>query len=276
MLPAGAVVALVGTLGAGKTRLVQAWPRRWACRATPVTSPTFVFVNEYPQGRLPVYHFDTYRLKDDDEFLELGPDEYFESAGLTFVEWADRVADLLPTERLEITLEVTGETSRRATITALSPAVDPLVERLRALWKLRHRMSDRSVGNALCGVPSVDLMQCGTAQRASPTIRTSARLESRVVASRPREGCDQFGVIRILGHQLGTVGGREVGVVEAGRHGAAQQSPAVRRRQVGSLARRRPARPLAAGTRPRGRCPSVRSAHCRLVPSCSISTGSPA
>ena len=76
-----------------------------------VTSPTFVLVNEYRGGRLPIYHFDTYRLKDDDEFLDLGPDEYFDSNGLTFVEWADRVAELLPDERLEITIEVTGETA---------------------------------------------------------------------------------------------------------------------------------------------------------------------
>ncbi len=52
-----------------------------------------MLVNEYTGGRLPIYHFDTYRLKDDDEFLNLGPDEYFDGAGITFVEWADRVAD---------------------------------------------------------------------------------------------------------------------------------------------------------------------------------------
>ena len=62
------------------------------------TSPTFVLVNEY-RGRLPIYHFDAYRLRDEDEFIELGPEEYFESDGVTFVEWADRVADCLPAER---------------------------------------------------------------------------------------------------------------------------------------------------------------------------------
>jgi tRNA threonylcarbamoyladenosine biosynthesis protein TsaE len=133
VLPGGTVVALVGTLGAGKTRLVQATAAALGVPRDAVTSPTFVLVNEYPQGRLPVFHFDTYRLRDDDEFLELGPDEYFESDGLTFVEWADRVADLLPVERLEITLEVTGETTRRATIAAHSPAMAPLVDHLRAL-----------------------------------------------------------------------------------------------------------------------------------------------
>ena len=91
---------LIGTLGAGKTRLVQAVAAAVGVPRANVTSPTFVLVNEYTGGRLPIYHFDTYRLKDDDEFLNLGPDEYFDSNGLTFVEWADRVADLLPADRV--------------------------------------------------------------------------------------------------------------------------------------------------------------------------------
>src|SRR5262245_64483264 len=95
VLPAGTTIALTGTLGAGKTRLVQAVATALGVQPGSVTSPTFVLVNEYSGGRLPVYHFDTYRLKDDDEFIELGPEEYFESAGLTFVEWADRVAPVL-------------------------------------------------------------------------------------------------------------------------------------------------------------------------------------
>ena len=99
VLPPGTVVGLIGTLGAGKTRLVQAVAAALGVPAGNVTSPTFVLVNEYRGGRLPIYHFDTYRLKDDDEFLDLGPEEYFDSSGLTFVEWADRVADLLPAKR---------------------------------------------------------------------------------------------------------------------------------------------------------------------------------
>ena len=58
-----------------------------------VLSPTFVLIHEY-RGRLPIYHFDAYRLRDDDEFLQLGPEEYFDGSGWTFVEWADRVAAL--------------------------------------------------------------------------------------------------------------------------------------------------------------------------------------
>jgi len=129
VLPAGSVVALIGTLGAGKTRLVQAIATAMGVPARDVTSPTFVLVNEYRGGRRPVYHFDTYRLKDDDEFLELGPEEYFESDGLSLVEWADRVAGLLPHERLEITLEVTGEAHRHVTLHGTTPRMAEVAHR---------------------------------------------------------------------------------------------------------------------------------------------------
>lgn len=120
-LPPGTVIGLIGTLGAGKTRLVQAVAAALGVPRGNVISPTFVLVNEYLGGRLPIYHFDTYRLKNNDEFLNLGPDEYFDAGGLTFVEWADRVAELLPGDRLEIIIEVTGESSRHISIRGVSP-----------------------------------------------------------------------------------------------------------------------------------------------------------
>jgi tRNA threonylcarbamoyladenosine biosynthesis protein TsaE len=86
-------------------------------------------VNEYRGGRMPVFHFDTYRLKDEDEFLALGPDEYFESPGLTFVEWADRVANLLPRERVEITFDVLDQTKRRITLDTTSPSLSEAITR---------------------------------------------------------------------------------------------------------------------------------------------------
>jgi tRNA threonylcarbamoyladenosine biosynthesis protein TsaE len=132
VLPPGTVVALIGTLGAGKTRLVQAVAAALGVPPGNVTSPTFVLVNEYAGGRLPIYHFDTYRLKDEDEFLELGPGEYFDLAGLVFVEWADRVAELLPAERIEIEIEVTGETQRRITIRGTTTQMEKLCARVAA------------------------------------------------------------------------------------------------------------------------------------------------
>lgn len=128
VLPPGTVIGLIGTLGAGKTRLVQSVAAAVGVPREIVTSPTFVLVNEYNGGRLPIYHFDTYRLKDDDEFLNLGPDEYFDSNGLTFVEWADRVADLLPAQRIEVTIDVHGDTRRQLTIRGTSATTTALVE----------------------------------------------------------------------------------------------------------------------------------------------------
>ena len=112
-LKPGTVVALIGPLGAGKTRLVQAIAAALGVPRDAVTSPTFVLVNEYRQGRLPIFHFDAYRLKDLDEFLELGPEEYFDSGGLTFIEWADRVAEALPSTRIEIRIEIPADDDRR-------------------------------------------------------------------------------------------------------------------------------------------------------------------
>ena len=130
-LPPGTTVALIGTLGAGKTRLVQAVAAALGVPHDQATSPTFVLVNEY-HGRQSVYHFDAYRLRDEDEFLELGPEEYFESTGLTFIEWADRVSNCLPQERLEIHCDATAETERRFTVSATTPRLEPAVEKVRA------------------------------------------------------------------------------------------------------------------------------------------------
>jgi len=116
-LPGGTVVALCGTLGAGKTRLVQAMAEALGIDRRQVVSPTFVIIQEY-QGRKSIYHIDAYRLRDEDEFLALGPDEYFESDGLVLVEWADRVPGCLPRERVDIHIEVTGADQRRFHIAA--------------------------------------------------------------------------------------------------------------------------------------------------------------
>jgi tRNA threonylcarbamoyladenosine biosynthesis protein TsaE len=107
----GAVVALVGPLGAGKTHLVRAIAEGLGAPGRAISSPTFVLIQEY-HGRLPIYHFDAYRLRGPAEFFDLGAHEYFESDGVCLIEWADRVADCLPAEHLRVTLTVTGATSR--------------------------------------------------------------------------------------------------------------------------------------------------------------------
>ncbi|MHB1035892.1 MAG: tRNA (adenosine(37)-N6)-threonylcarbamoyltransferase complex ATPase subunit type 1 TsaE [Pirellulales bacterium] len=135
LLPDGAVVALCGTLGAGKTRLVQAIAAASGVDRRDVVSPTFVLAQEY-RGRRPVYHLDAYRLRDEDEFLALGPDEYFDGNGISLVEWADRVERCLPRERIEVHIEVTGPTSRRFEITATGVRYAAVIERLRT-WGAR-------------------------------------------------------------------------------------------------------------------------------------------
>jgi tRNA threonylcarbamoyladenosine biosynthesis protein TsaE len=142
-LPPGTVIGLIGTLGAGKTRLVQSVAAALGVPPGCVTSPTFVLVNEYSGGRLPVFHFDTYRLKDEDEFLALGPDEYFESGGLTFVEWADRITELLPEERLEITMEVVGDTHRRVNIRGTTERMEEIARQIAMIFNQRRFMYSR-------------------------------------------------------------------------------------------------------------------------------------
>jgi tRNA threonylcarbamoyladenosine biosynthesis protein TsaE len=126
----GAVVALIGELGAGKTQLARAIAEGLGISdSRVVTSPTFVLVQEYA-ARLPIYHFDAYRLKTEAEFADLGVQEYFESDGVCLVEWADRVPGCLPPEHLRVTLTVTGETTRRAQVEGRGPAYERLIEGL--------------------------------------------------------------------------------------------------------------------------------------------------
>lgn len=127
----GSVVALIGQLGAGKTHLVRAIAEGLHVRnPSAVNSPTFVLIQEYP-ARLPIFHFDAYRLGSSQAFLELGVQEYYEANGVCLIEWADRVEDALPDEYLRIEIEVCGETMRHLTITAQGPAYEPLLARLK-------------------------------------------------------------------------------------------------------------------------------------------------
>ncbi|MGW8258462.1 MAG: tRNA (adenosine(37)-N6)-threonylcarbamoyltransferase complex ATPase subunit type 1 TsaE [Thermoguttaceae bacterium] len=125
----GTVVCLCGTLGAGKTRLVQAVAEGLGIERREVVSPTFVLIKEY-QGRKKLFHIDAYRLRDEDEFLALGADEYLESDGVVFIEWAERVVGCLPSERVEINIEVLGKTRRQFEITSIGEKYLTLVSDL--------------------------------------------------------------------------------------------------------------------------------------------------
>jgi len=124
----GALIALVGPLGAGKTYLVRAIAEGLGiANSRVVTSPTFVLIQEYA-ARLPIYHFDVYRLRDVKDFVDLGVHEYLEGQGVSLVEWADRVAESLPAEHLRITMTVTGESTRRLQIEAFGQRYARILE----------------------------------------------------------------------------------------------------------------------------------------------------
>jgi tRNA threonylcarbamoyladenosine biosynthesis protein TsaE len=108
---AGDVWALVGDLGAGKTHFVQGAASGLGTRAA-VTSPTFALLHEYPGGSLPLYHFDFYRLRNAEEALALGLDEYLDGDGLTIIEWADKFPELLPARTLWFAFEITDGDNR--------------------------------------------------------------------------------------------------------------------------------------------------------------------
>ncbi|MDF1740207.1 MAG: tRNA (adenosine(37)-N6)-threonylcarbamoyltransferase complex ATPase subunit type 1 TsaE [Verrucomicrobiales bacterium] len=94
-LEAGDVVALVGDLGAGKTHFSKGVVSGLGAKGE-VTSPTFSLVHEYPGGRLPVFHFDFYRIDSPEELIRIGWDEYLDEDGIILVEWADKFPELLP------------------------------------------------------------------------------------------------------------------------------------------------------------------------------------
>jgi tRNA threonylcarbamoyladenosine biosynthesis protein TsaE len=127
----GAVIALVGTLGAGKTHLVRAVAEALGANPAAVNSPTFVLIQEYA-GRLPIFHFDAYRLVTTREFAELGAHEYFESGGVCLVEWADKVEPVLPKEHLRIAIDVLDENRRRFVVTGRGEQYERLIREVRS------------------------------------------------------------------------------------------------------------------------------------------------
>ena len=100
----GDIIALIGDLGTGKTALTKYIAKGLVIEET-VTSPTFTIVQEYHSGKLPLYHFDVYRIGDPDEMFELGYEEYFFEDGVCVIEWADLIEDLIPPEAKTILLE---------------------------------------------------------------------------------------------------------------------------------------------------------------------------
>jgi len=126
------VVALIGTLGSGKTHLVKGIARgNGTPPETAVNSPTFVIVNEYG-GRLPLFHVDAYRLSGPLELEALGFDEMCRSGGAVLIEWADRIAMLLPGDCLHVHIDITGMCARRFALRATGAGSTGVLARMEA------------------------------------------------------------------------------------------------------------------------------------------------
>ena len=114
VLPAGTILAYRGDLGAGKTAFTRGLARGLGY-TDPVTSPTYTIVNEYLGGRLPLFHFDMYRLGSSDDLWDIGWEDYLDRGGICAVEWSENVDDAME-NAVYVTIEKTGEESRKITI----------------------------------------------------------------------------------------------------------------------------------------------------------------
>ena len=127
LLP-GDFISLLGELGAGKTKFASGVAKGLGIDPSiPITSPTYTLLNIY-QGRIPLYHFDLYRLSGDDDVVALGFPEYFYGNGICLVEWPERLHDELPQSRLEIRLNHVDDDSRDIELISTSSRYDRLLE----------------------------------------------------------------------------------------------------------------------------------------------------
>ncbi len=131
LLGKGDVAALIGELGSGKTTMIKGIAKGIGVKNPErVNSPTFVIQKEY-KGRVPLYHFDVYRLDHPDEMEQVGYREYFYGEGVSVVEWADKIRELLPDEHLEINLSVKSGTERECELKAFGERYKRIMEKLK-------------------------------------------------------------------------------------------------------------------------------------------------
>jgi len=139
----GETIALYGPLGAGKTALVRGIAQGLGASPTAVTSPTFVVIHEY-QGRLPLAHMDWYRIRSLRELESTGVMEYFSGQTVTAIEWADKGLDLLPQDRIEVTLSHRTAQSRSIQLNATGPTSKDILARARRAHQAPpHQGSDK-------------------------------------------------------------------------------------------------------------------------------------
>lgn len=115
-LQGGECLALHGDLGAGKTQFTRGLVRALGGDAQAVSSPTYVLLNIYPTAQMTVYHLDAYRVGGADDFEQIGFEELLGQGGVVVVEWASRVEELIPSTRIDVWIQATGESQRRITV----------------------------------------------------------------------------------------------------------------------------------------------------------------
>ncbi|NLY44173.1 MAG: tRNA (adenosine(37)-N6)-threonylcarbamoyltransferase complex ATPase subunit type 1 TsaE [Clostridiaceae bacterium] len=135
----GDVICLGGDLGAGKTAFTQGLAKGLGIKEH-VTSPTFTIVNEY-YGMMPMYHFDVYRINDPDEMMEIGFDEYVDGDGISVIEWAEKIQDILPPYYLNININKKleeGDNYREIVLEAVGDKYRPVIDQLLSLFNIIH------------------------------------------------------------------------------------------------------------------------------------------
>jgi tRNA threonylcarbamoyladenosine biosynthesis protein TsaE len=129
-LKRGDIICLFGNLGSGKTVLTKGIAEGLGIEKDKVISPSFVLIREHYKGKIPLYHFDLYRLKNPRDLLVLGYEEYFYNEGVAVIEWADRLEYLMPKEFLKVELSFKDDSQRRLKFIPVGARYQRLLERV--------------------------------------------------------------------------------------------------------------------------------------------------
>ena len=149
VLRGGETIALYGPLGAGKTALVRGIAQGLGASPTAISSPTFVVIHEYDQGRLPLAHVDLYRIRSPRELESTGLIEYFSGQTVTAIEWADKGLAALPQDRIEIALNHRAARSRTIQLSVTGPKSDEVLALARMQYSKTGRVHRASPRRAL-------------------------------------------------------------------------------------------------------------------------------
>lgn len=126
----GDIVCLFGEFGSGKTVLTKGIASHLGVKRCEVISPSFVLIRQYPAAKIPLYHFDLYRLNSTEDIIALGYEDYFYGEGVTVIEWAEKLGCLLPKEYLKIKLSVKSDSQRNLELNAVGRHYKELLGRI--------------------------------------------------------------------------------------------------------------------------------------------------